>query len=260
MNTIWTWAQMAAQVDLSQEVTTPTTAVNINAWNAIIQASPLVQLTLLILVVMSVLCWAITLTKSRQFKQITVDNEAFNKAFWNTQSLDSTFNRLAEFPHSNLAHIFRSGYLEMKAMAESPLAEENKEAGGSSSTSFLSGVDNLNRAIHKSIDTEISAMESRLSLLATTGSTGPFIGLFGTVWGIMGAFQKIGATNMASLAIVAPGISEALVATAIGLAAAIPATVAYNHYLTRVRQEELSLNNFAADFLNIARRNFFKEG
>ncbi|MEK6555056.1 MAG: MotA/TolQ/ExbB proton channel family protein, partial [Bdellovibrionota bacterium] len=93
----------------------------------------------------------------------------------------------------------------------------------------------------------------------TTGSTGPFIGLFGTVWGIMGAFHKIGATNMANLAVVAPGISEALVATAVGLAAAIPATVAYNHFLTKIKKEELDLNNFAADFLNITKRNFFKD-
>ena len=101
-------------------------------------------------------------------------------------------------------------------------------------------------------------MESRLSLLATTGSTGPFIGLFGTVWGIMGAFQKIGATKVASLAVVAPGISEALIATSVGLAAAIPATVAYNHYVSRIRKMEIELNSFAADFLNIAKRNFFQ--
>lgn len=102
-------------------------------------------------------------------------------------------------------------------------------------------------------------MEARLSLLATTGSTGPFIGLFGTVWGIMGSFHKIGSTGMANLAVVAPGISEALIATAIGLAAAIPATVAYNHFVTRIRREEIDLSSFSADFINIAKRNFFKE-
>jgi biopolymer transport protein TolQ len=101
-------------------------------------------------------------------------------------------------------------------------------------------------------------MEERLNILATTGSTGPFIGLFGTVWGIMGAFQKIGITGMASLAVVAPGISEALIATAIGLAAAIPATVAYNYFLTKIKEHEVELSNFSADFLNIAKRNFFK--
>ena len=111
----------------------------------------------------------------------------------------------------------------------------------------------------KAIDTEISTMEARLSFLATTGSTGPFIGLFGTVWGIMGAFATIGATGMASLAVVAPGISEALIATAIGLVAAIPATVAYNHFITKLKREEIELNSFASDFLNIAKRNFFHE-
>ncbi|MGE3760612.1 MAG: MotA/TolQ/ExbB proton channel family protein, partial [Pseudobdellovibrionaceae bacterium] len=110
----------------------------------------------------------------------------------------------------------------------------------------------------KSVDYELAVMESKLPILATTGSTGPFIGLFGTVWGIMGSFHKIGATGNASLAVVAPGISEALIATAIGLAAAIPAVMLYNHFVATIRKEELELNNFATDFLNIAKRNFFK--
>jgi len=100
-------------------------------------------------------------------------------------------------------------------------------------------------------------MESKLTVLATTGSTGPFVGLFGTVWGIMSSFHKIGTTGNASLAVVAPGISEALVATAIGLAAAIPAVVLYNHFISTIRKEEIELNNFSADFLNIVKRNFF---
>ena len=104
----------------------------------------------------------------------------------------------------------------------------------------------------------MSALETRLSILATTGGVGPFIGLFGTVWGIMDSFQKIGQTGSASLAVVAPGISEALVATAIGLLAAIPAVVLYNQFNDRLRKLDSKMNNFAADFLNIAKRNFFK--
>src|SRR5262249_44691278 len=101
--------------------------------------------------------------------------------------------------------------------------------------------------------------ENRLTFLATTSSNGPFVGLFGTVWGIMSAFHKIGQTGSANLAIVAPGISEALIATAIGLAAAIPAGAAYNYFVNLVKKNDLELNNFCADFLNIAKRNFFKD-
>ncbi len=151
--------------------------------------------------------------------------------------------------------MFRSGYLELRKMADSPLAKGDDK----DSVPLLSGLDNLERSLRKAIEVEATKLETRLGFLATTGSTGPFIGLFGTVWGIMGAFHKIGATGMANLAVVAPGISEALIATAIGLAAAIPATVAYNHFSTLIQREYLELNNFSSDFLNITKRNFFKD-
>lgn len=122
----------------------------------------------------------------------------------------------------------------------------------------MTGIDNLNRALRKAIDIEIDRLESKLTFLATVGSVGPFVGLFGTVWGIMSSFQRIGSTGVASLAVVAPGIAEALIATGVGLAAAIPASIAYNIYVTRIKRQELDLNNFAADFLNLAKRNFFR--
>ncbi len=144
----------------------------------------------------------------------------------------------------------------MKKIAESPML--NKTGTLESDSPQLSGLDNLERSIRKAVETEVSDLESRLPILATTGSTGPFIGLFGTVWGIMGSFQQIGRTGSASLAAVAPGISEALITTAIGLAAAIPAVVLYNYFVSQIRRQEISLNNFSADFLNIVKRNFFK--
>ena len=131
-------------------------------------------------------------------------------------------------------------------------------SSGAGDSIQLSGIDNLERSVRKSTENEVSEMENRLTILATTGSTGPFIGLFGTVWGIMGSFHQIGQTGSASLAAVAPGISEALIATAIGLAAAIPAVVIYNNCIAVIRKEEISLNNFSSDFLNIVKRNFFK--
>jgi biopolymer transport protein TolQ len=226
-------------------------AVNTNAWDAIFTASPVVQLTLLILVGLSVVCWAVGFAKFNQLRQLELANEPFINRFWKASSLESLNEDLDQYlKKSSIARVFRAGYMELQKLAD--------QRGGSGPLQ-LSGSDNLERALRKAIDLEISAMESRLTILATTGSTGPFIGLFGTVWGIMGSFHKIGASGSASLAVVAPGISEALIATAIGLAAAIPAVVLYNNFVSKIRRQETDLNNFANDFLNIAKRNFFKE-
>jgi biopolymer transport protein TolQ len=230
------------------------TGMGFSALDAITSASWPVQITLLLLAVLSILSWAIILTKKKNIDSIRAANAGFLDLFWKSSSLDDIFAKIDSHAHSNIARVFRSAYLELRKMADSSLAQ-----GGKDQAPMLSGLDNLERALRKSIDVEITKLETRIGLLATTGSTGPFIGLFGTVWGIMGAFHKIGATGMANLAVVAPGISEALIATAIGLAAAIPATVAYNHFSTVIQREELELNSFASDFLNIAKRNFFKD-
>jgi biopolymer transport protein TolQ len=224
-------------------------AVNTNAWDAILQASPIVQLTLLLLVGLSIVCWAVGLTKWRHFRKIATHNELFLAHFWKATSLDHLYEQIDQYSQSTLARVYRASYLELKKLAESSNQNKNPQ---------LSGSDNLERVIRKSVENEISKLESKLNWLATTGSTGPFIGLFGTVWGIMGSFQKIGATGNASLAVVAPGISEALIATAIGLAAAIPAVMMYNNFVSQIRKEEIELNNFTTDFLNIVKRNFFK--
>jgi biopolymer transport protein TolQ len=229
-------------------------AANINAFHAIVNASPVVQLTLLILVSMSVVSWAIMVQKRKQFIGVETGNLPFEEKFWKSSSLEDVFEHLGDYPDSNLANVFRFGYLELRKIAESGLA--HTEAKGEAP--ILSGIDNLQRSLRKAIDLEISRLEARLTFLATVGSVGPFVGLFGTVWGIMSSFQHIGATGMASLAVVAPGISEALIATGIGLAAAIPASVAYNLFVTRLKKQELDLNNFASDFLNLAKRNFFR--
>lgn len=233
----------------------PTVGLNLNAWDAILSASLVVQLTLLLLVTLSILCWAIIFFKRKQFQATEEANGPFEELFWKSDSLDDIFEKLEEHNQSSMANVFKAGYLELRKLADSKLAEKQMS---DESVPSLSGLDNLERSLRKVMDSEISKLESYLSFLATTGSTGPFIGLFGTVWGIMGAFQKIGATNMANLAVVAPGISEALIATAVGLVAAIPATVAYNYYITNIRKQELALNNFSADFLNIVKRNFFR--
>lgn len=231
------------------------TGMDFNAIDAITSASWPVQLTLLLLIALSVACWAIILTKTRSLKNLRTANAPFLNLFWKSNSLDDIFAQINNFPDSSIARVFKSGYMELRKIAGSSLAKNTS----ADSAPLLSGLDNLDRALRKAINVELTVLESRLSILGTTGSTGPFIGLFGTVWGIMGAFHKIGATGMANLAVVAPGISEALIATAIGLVVAIPATVAYNHFVTQLQREELELNSFASDFLNIAKRNFFKD-
>lgn len=227
-------------------------SVNSGVWDAILGASPVVQLTLFSLVLLSVFCWAVGFAKFTQLRRLRAANEPFLDRFWKASSLDALNEDLnQDLENSSVARVFRTGYLELQKLAD--------QKAGNGGPLMLSGSDNLERSLRKAIDVEISSMESRLTMLATTGSTGPFIGLFGTVWGIMGSFHKIGQMGSASLAVVAPGISEALIATAIGLAAAIPAVVLYNNFVAQIRKQEVELNNFATDFLNIAKRNFFKE-
>lgn len=201
------------------------------------------------------MCWAIGWAKYKQFKALRHANAAFDQAFWKMNSLDDMYEKISLHAISSHARVFKAAYLEMKKIAESPLLKAN---GADAENPQLSGIDNLERAMRKTIENEMSDMESRLTILASTGSTGPFIGLFGTVWGIMGSFHKIGQTGSASLSVVAPGISEALIATAIGLFAAIPAVILYNHSVAVIRKEEIDLNNFTSDFLNVVKRNFFK--
>ncbi len=234
-------------------VTTSNVGTNVGGLSSLLHASLAVQIVILILIALSILCWAIGWSKHQQFSLIKKANNQFDKLFWASSSLDDLFAKIESHLDSSHARVFKAAYVEMKKIAESPLTTNNP-----TNTIQLSGLDNLERSIRKSTDNEISSMESRLTVLATTGSTGPFIGLFGTVWGIMSSFQQIGLTGSASLAAVAPGISEALITTAIGLAAAIPAVVLYNQCVAVIRKEEISLNNFSSDFLNIVKRNFFK--
>ena len=224
--------------------------------SSLLDASWAVKLVILILISLSILCWGIAWNKYQELKTLSESNKQFDDLFWKSTSLDDLFEKIPTSTNSSHAKVFRAAYSEMKKIADSPLL--NKTHNTDTDSPQLSGIDNLERSIRKASETEVNNMESRLTILASTGSTGPFIGLFGTVWGIMNSFQKIAQTGSASLAAVAPGISEALITTAIGLAAAIPAVILYNHFITVIKKEEISLNNFNSDFLNIVKRNFFK--
>jgi biopolymer transport protein TolQ len=223
--------------------------------DGVLNAGPMVQLLLLLMIGLSVVSWAIIFIKYVQYKNFREANLRFSDKFWKAASLESAFDRVNDDPNSNIARIFKMAFVELQRIADSALSNQTDTNG---TQARLSGIDNLERTIRKAIDGEVAFAESRLNFLATVGSTAPFIGLLGTVLGIMTSFQQIASSGSASLAVVAPGISEALFATAVGLFAALPAVAAYNYYVSQVRKLEMELNSFGSDFLNIAKRNFFK--
>lgn len=222
-------------------------AVESNFWKGIANAGIVVQSLLLGMIVLSVWNWFIIFKKQAQFKKIEFENDNFLADFWKASNLQQIHSDLDKHMQSPIARVFGSGYKEIERLL-----------GANQSNWLLSGMENLERALRKSHDQEVEWMEQNLSVLATTGSTAPFIGLLGTVIGIMNSFGDIAKTGSASLAVVAPGISEALFATAVGLFAAIPAVVFYNYLINKIKRLENQLNGFNSDFLNIARRNFFK--
>ncbi len=203
---------------------------------------------LLILLSMSVVTWAVLIAKYVYLQRLAKSGEAFTKSFWDSRSLNDLNSRLAEYPYSPVREVFRSGYAEL--VRGSQLLGQV----ASSEIAVNAALDNINRALGKAKMFERRRLEKFMSMLAISASACPFIGLFGTVWGIMGAFEGIAKTGSASLAAVAPGISEALVSTAFGLAAAIPAVVGYNIFAARVRYLVGSIDGFTADFLNIVER------
>ena len=233
---------------------------------AVLSAGIVVQITFLILIVMSVVSWAIIIQKWFFFKEMEKNNLTMNEVFLKDGSFDEIYIKAKSNEKSPLAQIFISGYHELKKICQNQTPVSGSASASASdsdseetSSTQLKGLDNIERVLNRALENELSLMESSLGFLATVGSSGPFIGLFGTVFGIMSAFQDIARMESAGLNVVAPGIAEALLATGVGLFAAIPASVFYNSYLSHIKKFDLQLNNFAVDFLNIAKRNFFKE-
>ncbi len=221
----------------------------------VLDSGAMVQLVLLLLLFFSVVSWAIILMKYRLIRKTKKENEMFLETYIKSTKLSEVFPESKKFKHSTVAEVFRAGYIELGKISKSK-KESSIDEGD---TPFeIRGIDNVERALNKSCSYETTKLESALGFLATTGSASPFIGLFGTVWGIMNAFRGIGAKGSATLAVVAPGISEALIATAAGLAAAIPAVIFYNYYIREIRTITLEMDNFASEFLNIIERFYVK--
>jgi len=211
-------------------------------------AGPIVKSVLLLLVGFSVVSWAIIFLKLRLLKGIERNQAGFTRAFAEGKSLSVLYEQAEKGEKSPLTEVFRAGYLELTRIQR----ERGEAPQGGRTAPFP--VENVQRAMYKTTHEQVGGMEDLLPFLATTGSTTPFIGLFGTVWGIMNAFSGIATTGNATLATVAPGIAEALVATAAGLGAAIPSVMAYNYFLTRIRTVHTRIDSFTSDFINFLER------
>ena len=223
----------------------------------------IVKFVLLLLLFFSIVSWAIIITKYRYLKKALNESVLFTEFFWKNKNFSDAFTKSKQFHGSPVSRIFRGAFLELKKLNRANVAgvDHNSHKTDKETDTFnanINGIDTIKRALRHAINTETTKMAHLVPFLATTGNTTPFIGLFGTVWGIMNSFHDIGAEGSANLAVVAPGISEALVATAAGLAAAIPAVIAFNYFTQKIRVIESELQNFSADLLNIIERDILR--
>ncbi len=242
------------QVLLSQSapvVSTPAPPPpDLSFWGSVLNAGFSEQLIMLLLLGFSIVSWAIIGYKWKVLRNATRQSDDFLDAFWSSKRLDAIYKKSEDLSASPISQVFRAGYIELAKLKKS-----GKE--GDTTDHDLGQMESVERSMRRAASSQLTGLESLVSFLGTTGSTAPFIGLLGTVIGIMSAFQKIGLDKNAGLETVAPGIGGALVATAFGLFAAIPAVIAYNHFLTRIRVLDSEMQNFSADFLNIIKRHFF---
>jgi len=221
----------------------------------IIHAGMMVKFVLLILLLFSLISWTIIFTKWRLFRRAKQETAYFFDLFWESTEFNKIYNECNNLIFSPVAHLFRSGYSEFRRIRKLQTQSTSQEMN----SNMLPLLDYVERSLRKTSIDQGNRLERALSFLATTGNTTPFIGLFGTVWGIMESFGAIGLKGSASLAVVAPGISEALIATAAGLAAAIPAVVAFNYFNNRAMLLRSEMDTFISDFLSIVERQSFKQ-
>ncbi len=224
-----------------------------NSLNVALGTGPVVQTVLYLLFALSVLSWAIILSKWMSLRQALGSSKDFLTTFWKQKSLSDIFEDSKKHSDSPISNVFRAGYLEFQKVSV-----KGHEKHASAEVMATRGLENVQASLRRAAVTESLRLEKRLPLLATVASTAPFIGLFGTVWGIMGTYSGIGAAKSVSLQTVAPGISEALIATGVSLATAIPAVIAYNLFVARLRSIRAEMDNFSIDFTNLLRRSYLE--
>ncbi len=221
-------------------------AHDMSMWGLFLQADPIVKAVMFTLILASIWSWSIIFAKRSTLKKLNRKAGVFEDSFWSGEPLDKIYQRVKNSKHDPILNTFSAGMEEWQA---------GIAAGVPSKASMQASLrQRVERAMSVAISREMNALERGMTFLASVGSTAPFIGLFGTVWGIMGSFSSIAATNNTSLAVVAPGISEALFATALGLVAAIPAVVAYNVFSTGLNRYADRLEAFTDEFTAILSR------
>jgi biopolymer transport protein TolQ len=227
------------------------TSPALNPFQIVLDSGPVSIGVLLILLAFSLVSWAIIFNKWTVLRRAQSHSEAFLEIFRRSKKFSEVHAVCHQLRTSPLVGLFLSGYNELNYQLKSKSAGE-----GEKDAVRIHNLESVARSLVRASNTEVLKLETRLPFLATTGSATPFIGLFGTVWGIMNAFQRIGAVQAANISVVAPGVSEALIATAAGLAAAIPAVIFYNYYLNWVKRLSIQMDDFALEYLSIIERNF----
>ena len=222
------------EADITSQAVGLASNTDFSLWSLFIRADFIVKSVILMLIGCSIYSWAIIIEKFRLFKKINLESDKFEEKFWRSKSAETFYNSLPENLENPTALLFKDSMQSLlKAKNKSDLNER------------------MSSVLEVNIEKQMVSLEKGFTFLATVGSTAPFIGLFGTVWGIMNSFQSIAISRNTSLAIVAPGIAEALFATALGLLAAIPAVVAYNKYNNDSKKYSQKLENFSKRFLSI---------
>ena len=222
------------EADITSQAVGLSSSVDFSLMSLFLRADIVVKSVIIILLASSIYSWAIIIEKFKMFKKINQSTVEFEEKFWKSKSAESFYNNLPTNKDDPMSNVFRKTMqVVLKSRSRSNLSEK------------LTGL------LESNIETEVNFLEKNFSFLATVGSTAPFIGLFGTVWGIMNSFQSIAVSRNTSLAIVAPGIAEALFATALGLLAAIPAVIAYNKFNNDSKKYSQRLENFAKRFISI---------
>ena len=229
----------------------------LDPFQLIADSGPIVIGVLVTLVIFSLVSWAIILSKWMVLRRAEAHSSTFLEIFRRSKKFSEVHSACQQLRSSPLVGMFLSGYNELgyqlRSSKDVPKSIEHESEGDGSR---IRSLDSIARSLVRASHAETAKLERRLGFLATTGSATPFIGLFGTVWGIMNAFQQIGAVQAANISVVAPGVSEALIATAAGLAAAIPAVIFYNYFLNRVKLLATEMDDFAMEYLSIIERNF----
>ena len=222
------------EADITSQAVGLASSTDFSILQLFIRADIIVKSVIIILIVSSVYSWAIIFEKIKMFKKISKSTEEFENKFWKSKSAESFYNNLPNNFDDPMANVFRTS---METMLKSRRSSNLNEK--------------MSRMLEINVELEMNKIEKSYTFLATVGSTAPFIGLFGTVWGIMNSFQSIAISRNTSLAIVAPGIAEALFATALGLLAAIPAVIAFNKFNSDSRKYSQKLENFSKRFISI---------